>query len=192
MNKKVTMLLIAAVAMLLPAVAIADVMVTGSYTVSGSNIGPLFYLTEGPNYVSANTTGLLGFTTDGTVVHHGAPEVTMGNIQLEGISNQSVTEINVLELVIPSSTHAIGGMLTLNITGAKGFGSATMYVSLVAGDLQTFSNITSQNAFVIDNDPSFTFTITPGTGPLVYYIGFVLPPGTYTGGSFTLNGMFTN
>lgn len=187
MNKKVTMLLIAAVAMLLPAVAVADVMVTGSYAVSGSSVGPLFYLAEGPNYAAANETGLFGFHKDGTTAHQ---VVTMGQIYLEGISNQTVKEINVLELVIPASTHAIGGVLYLNITGASGFGSATMYISLYSGDLQTFSNLSSQNAMNIDSDPSFSLTISPGSGALVYYIGFVLPPGNYAAGSFTLNGTF--
>ncbi|MCL5666043.1 MAG: hypothetical protein M1315_04320 [Candidatus Thermoplasmatota archaeon] len=186
MNKKVTMLLIAAVAMLLPAVAIADVMVTGSYTVSGSNIGPLFYLSEGPNYVNASSLELLSLGP--------APSDTglMGTVDLEGIVNQTVWEINVLELVIPASTHAIGGNLTISITDATGFGSATMYVSLVANTPQTFGTLTSQNAFVIDNDPSYTFMISPGSGALVYYIGFVLPAGTYSSGSFTLTGTFTS
>lgn len=186
MNKKVTMLLIAAVAMLLPAVAIADVMVSGSYSVSGSNIGPLFYLAEGPNYVNASELELL------TLGPASSDTGLMGTIDLEGIMNQTVEEINVLELVIPASTHVIGGTMTLNITGATGFGNAVMYLDTTPGMQQTFTSLTSGQAFVIDSDPSFTWTISPGSGPLVYYIGFVLPPGSYSTGSFTLNGSFMN
>ena len=61
MNRKIMILMVAVVATVLPAVAVADVMITGSVSVLGSNVQDSFYLSEGSNYAVANQTGVLGF-----------------------------------------------------------------------------------------------------------------------------------
>ena len=91
MNRKIMILMVAVVATVLPAVAVADVMITGSVSVHGSNVTNSFYLTEGPNYAVANQTGVFGFVQAPSGV------ASMGTVDIEGMSNLSVSMINVLE-----------------------------------------------------------------------------------------------
>ena len=177
MNRKIMILMVAVVATVLPAVAVADVMITGSVSVLGTNVQDSFYLTEGPNYAVANQTGVFGFIQAPNGV------ASMGTIDLEGMSNLSVSMINVLEFHYDLNAP---GVVYLNVTSTD-FPS-TSYVayssSLMTSELP--SSMPS-NAFALSTsgDHALSFSSAPGSG--TYYLGFYLPAGMYSGDSLSIS-----
>ena len=178
MNRKIMILMVAVVATVLPAVAVADVMITGSVSVLGSNVQDSFYLSEGSNYAAANATGVFGFTP----AHSGV--ASMGTINLEGMSNLSVSMINVLEFHYNVNAP---GIVYVNVTSTD-FPSGS-YVAYSSS--QMTSELTSSmpgNAYALSTTGNFMITITESDlGSGHYYLGFYLPAGTYSGDSLSLN-----
>ena len=91
MNRKLKLLLIISIATIIPSVAVADVMVSGTLTISQTMAVPPVHFEPGSNYNTANELGLITWTPN-------SPSGSMGTIDLEGSTNQTVTLVNVLDL----------------------------------------------------------------------------------------------
>ncbi|MHB8561769.1 MAG: hypothetical protein ACYDAP_11535 [Thermoplasmataceae archaeon] len=177
MNRKIMILMVAVVATVLPAVAVADVMITGSVSVLGTNVQDSFYLTEGPNYAVANETGVLGFIPAQSGV------ASMGTIDLEGMSNLSVSMINVLEFHYDLNAP---GVVYLNITSTD-FPS-TSYVAFNSSLMTTeFGPTPPSNSYPLSTTGNYTINVNSAPSSGIYYIGFYLPAGTYGGLSLSLS-----
>jgi len=175
MNRKIMILMVAVVATVLPAVAVADVMITGSITVQGSNT-QVFWFSEGPNYATAHGAGLITWTPSTTT-----STSTMGTVELEGIENQSVSMINVGEFHYNGKTS---GTVWFNFTGHFPKGAFAVISS---------SPLTSELSSSSTNQVPLSGTYSaelPVSGASTYYLGFYLPPGSYSGDSFNIQVTF--
>lgn len=200
MNRKLTLLLIAAVATILPAVAVADVMVTGQATLESFHQHTAFEFERGSNYPAANATNSIGWMPlDGN---------WMGQIDLQGSDYVQTEMINVIDLNMTISNAAAPSSVTelfLNMSSSS-FPAGTIMViatsSLTFAILEgtavsTYSGTPialnaasasavvavdlSQNPHIVINNPVPTQT---------FYIGFILPPGQYAGASAIMTGQF--
>ena len=179
MNRKIMILMVAVVATVLPAVAVADVMITGSVSVLGSNVQDSFYLSEGSNYAAANATGVFGFTP----AHSGV--ASMGTINLEGMSNLSVSMINVLDFNYSLNT---GGIIYVNISSSN-FTSGS-YVAFSSTPMTSMLGSTPpSNSYPLDTTGDYTITVSGPTSG-TYFLGFYLPAGMYNGESLSLSMTF--
>ncbi|MCY0851379.1 MAG: hypothetical protein OWQ34_01405 [Thermoplasma acidophilum] len=122
MNRKMMLVLVALVATVLPAVAVADVMVVGFSGGNGHQVGPAFYIQPGSNYLAANETVGFGWHQDKV-----SSTEYIGNITIGYITNETIYEINVLDI---NFTNANYGNLTIlvNITAPFPSGSV-IYLS---------------------------------------------------------------
>ncbi len=148
MNKKATILLVALVTAILPAVAIADVMITGHFTIQSGSNTPAWYVQEGPNYAEAYNAGAIVWTPSN------GPE-SMGELDLQGMPSGNTLMINVLDLNFSTSISNMADQvaLLLNISGST-FPVGT--VMAISSFYITFDNFTST-------------PVTPYTGtPLVF------------------------
>lgn len=178
MNKKMTMLLIAAVVTILPAVAVADVLITGTATLEGTAHGGIFEIQAGSNYLNANAQGSIVWTGDSN-----GP--TMGTIDLQGIMNQTTMMINVLDLNI-SASAPVTGTLNISVSSSTLPVGAMMYISdsaftgffTSAGTIQTVNLATGGYA---------VFTVGPSS---TLYFAFLLPAGAYAETSAVLTGVY--
>ena len=100
MNRKIMILMVAVVATVLPAVAVADVMITGSVQGVGHQIPDQFYLQPGSNYAAAHN--ITGFTWTGSAVNESED---LGNLTLGYMSNETIYEINVLDINFSSAAY---------------------------------------------------------------------------------------
>lgn len=172
------MLLIAAVVTILPAIAVADVLITGSATLEGTTNGPVFILQPGSNYLSAHNAGSITWTPDSS-----GP--AMGVVDLEGITNQSTSMMNVLDINLTGS--AATGTLTLTVSQSNLPAGAIMYISDEAFSTY-FTSSGSVQQIDLSGGGSVSFTVSAST---TLYFAFFLPAGTYVGTSATLTGVYT-
>lgn len=175
MNRKMSLLIVAVVAAILPAVAVADVLITGQVGITGTTNNSVFHFEIGPNFYQADD--YIQFTAN--------PEgQTMAHMGFDMAYNQTVLAINVLEIVF--SAGASPGIFYLNLTGLS---TATypdgsyMYVST---SLMNFSDFLAPNSYASPGSPVVPIvlhvpsgnTVTSGpinvTGGSVLYIGFYL------------------
>ena len=176
MNRKIMILMVAVVATVLPAVAVADVMITGSVSVLGSNVQDSFYLSEGSNYAAANATGVFGFTP----AHSGV--ASMGTINLEGMSNLRVSMINVLKF-----NYNVNATGAIHITENSSHFPKGSYMTFSPNQMTSMLDPTPPNPAGImylnqvggQEKLGITSTSLHGT----FYIGFYLPAGNYSGAS---------
>lgn len=167
MNRKMMIVLVAIVATVLPAVAVADVMITGSVTVNGSNITP-YYFTTGPNYAAANAAGVITWTPSSS-------GSSMGTVDLEGVTNQSVSMVNVGEFVY---TGTASGTFYFNFTGDFPTGAYAVFSSSPI----TLSELSSAHEVPLSGEYS---AVAPVTGASTFYLSFYLPAGSYVTSSGT-------
>ncbi len=173
MNRKMTFLVIALVSTILPAVAVADVMITGNVSIQGTANSNVFYLTPGPNFQTA----------DGSIAwNHYTSGQYMGDLKFAEVSNQTTFIINVMEIVFNPNTPA--GMFYLNSTVSSAFtAGSVMYLSLAPMTFGDFSYSGLPGAspsvlnpgittFALDSAQSYS---TPVDGSTVIYIGFFTP-----------------
>lgn len=176
-----TFLIVALVSTILPAVAVADVMITGNVGINGTANHATFYLTEGPNFETA----------DGSIAwNHYSSGAFMGDLKFAEVSNQTTFIINVMEIVFASG--APSGMFYLNSTIGSAFvPGSVMYLSLTPMSFSDFSysglpgdvpTVTSPavTAFPLDSTQSYS---TPVSGGTIIYIGFFTP--AYNGNELT-------
>jgi hypothetical protein len=189
MKNKYKLFIIISIAAILPSVAVADVMVTGSALVSGTTAVPPVHFETGMNYATAHDLGLLTWTpsTGGL----------MGTLDLEGSENSSIAMANVLDL--NTSAESINGATVyLNLTSTS-FPAGTLYITnspMTTSEVQSGSFTDKQlvGSLSLSTSGSIHFTVeNPLDLPnhMVLYIGFYLPPGDYTGHAFTLYVQYT-
>ncbi|MHB8359521.1 MAG: hypothetical protein ACYDCP_08495 [Thermoplasmataceae archaeon] len=176
MNRKIMILMVAVVATVLPAVAVADVMITGSVNVSGSNIAP-FYIAEGPNYAAANAAGVISWSSSSS------SGGTMGTLDLNGSSNQTIEMVNVLYF---NYTGHVAGTFYINTTSTSTTSGsfADFYVNESATPV-TLSGATFTNE--ITSGTHNSVMTVPYAFPFSVYISFELPPGAYSDDSFSVS-----
>ena len=173
MNRKIMILMVAVVATVLPAVAVADVMITGSIAVHGSQAPEALYFAAGPNFNTAYKSGYFDFT-NGT--GHVAT-ATIGTVDLEGMANANVSLLNVLDL---NYSVATSGMLWVNVSG-PGFPSGA-FVELSSSPVSVLSS-TASGSYSLNGTTAIgtigshgPFSVTAGHG--TYYVSFFLPAST--------------
>ncbi|WP_393972040.1 hypothetical protein OXIME_000641 [Oxyplasma meridianum] len=93
MNRKLMLIMVAAVATILPAVAVADVMIAGSVAGHDVQAKDSFIVQPGWNYLAANKSA--GF---GWISHMVNSNEVLGNISLGVMTNETIYEINVLDI----------------------------------------------------------------------------------------------
>jgi len=175
MNRKIMILMVAVVATVLPAVAVADVMITGSVTITGSNT-QVFWFSEGPNYATAHSAGLITWTPSTAT-----STSTMGTVDLEGIVNQSVSMINVAEFHYKGTTS---GTVWFNFTGTFPTGAFA-----VISSSPLMSELSSSSPNQVPLSMPYNAEL-PVSGAHTYYLGFYLPPGSYSSDSFSIQVTF--
>jgi hypothetical protein len=198
MNTRFKILMVVGIALILPAVAFADVAISGSINVIGSQASPSWGITGGPNSPQA-----AGYAT----ISH--PTGRIADMDLENAINMSVFTINVYTIYFKTT-----GTFYLNATHTHGYpAQARMYFSTSLMTLNDFSGESatslatsaptpssdsgilslnlSNDVFTSDTGstvPTPTFTISSTS--TVIYIGFYLPAGAVAGAEVTFNGNF--
>lgn len=181
MNGKWFLLVVLAVAFMIPAVAVADVLISGEVTVQGSQSGDAFIINQGPNYKVANSSGLFGW-----IPEKQSPQEILGNGWIGTMPNETITEVNVLEINFTSGI-AKNSNFEINVTGGHFANNTFMIVSngplsilpdgnLLGSNIMLEFSLFSGNSVVTGNAPGITeggFTVNPGSH---LYIGFVIPP----------------
>lgn len=189
MKSKYKLFIIISIAAILPSVAVADVMVTGSVFVSGTTAVPPVHFEPGMNYATAHELGVLTWTPSNNGL--------MGTLDLEGSENSSIAMANVLDL--NTSAESINGATVYLNLSTTSFSAGTLYVTyspMTTSEVQsgTFTSGQLVNYLNLDTTGSIHFTISnPTSSPyhMVLYIGFELPPGDYAGQGFTLYVQYT-
>ena len=202
MNRKFALLMIAAVTVILPAVAVADVMVMGQVSLESMHQHTAFKILQGPNYAAANSTNSIGWIP--------ASNDLMGTIDLEGSYYVQTEMINVLELNIAqsnpsapasfmgiylnvsSSTLPAGTIMAIS-TSQISFNTleTTPVTSYSTGDPAIAVNAASTSTVVavdLSHNPHLLITGFSATQNL--YISFLLPPGMYADQGALLTGQF--
>ncbi|WP_010917227.1 hypothetical protein [Thermoplasma volcanium] len=166
-----------AIAVLLPSVATASVIISNTYTVTTSGHAPGVYLTDGPNYVSANAYKYIY-----APVSSGNPKnITSGSTIMVNYTYGSGTDylLNVLEV----NDNDVSGVMYLNGSLPSGI---SIYIS------------NNSEAYLKGSANSPSLTVTNSTGPMTaysfgspinlvsghtYYISFVIDASSFASGS---------
>lgn len=195
MNDRIKIFVVLAIAVIIPSVAVADVMITGTVTLQGTQTSDVFVFTPGPNAPQAG--GFISMSSTSS-----AP--VMADIDLENTYNMSVFTINVLQVNFKSAP----GTFTLNVSISTPFPSGSvMYYSTSEMTLSDFSgktpsSIVSTAPTPMTNSEIYEFSLsstTSSTGvPLTIsststhvYIGFYVAGGTNSG-ELVLTGNFVS
>ena len=180
MNKKVMWLLVGLVAAVLPAVAVADVMLSASVNGSESVASDAFFVQQGSNY--ANAHALAGFTWTSQVA---SESEYLGSISLGYMSNETITEVNVLDInftgLMGSATFNITVAVPDSTTGGSTAFQAGSYI-YITDSSQTLVPLPSAISLSSSGSTTLTFTVTSGS---TIYIGFTVGSGA-GGGTFQL------
>lgn len=181
--------MIAAVATILPAVAVADVMITGNAQIVGTQNNLLVIDVEnGTNAYAGVATGAFSYMPATS---------TLGSFDLEGSPNLTTYMVNVLEINITiAPNHAVNGVLYVNFsTPVEGtpFPAGTV---LVTSSPQSMGMATSQtpsgtNGWQSINSGTFSFS-GPFSGITTYYVCFALPANAgYAGATGSMSVTFS-
>ena len=186
MNRKVTLLLIAAVTAILPAVAVADVMITGNVAIVGTQNAPVFVIQPGPNYPAAYAVGAIAWNPNVVAEQTDGSITPMATFDLEGTTNLTTALANVLDLNV-TINEGVSGILYVNFTGDFPTGTLVWI---------TESQVTVQDVMSLTggqdiNSASFSYSGPFPGGTTTYYISFYLPPSSgYAGSTGTITGTF--
>jgi hypothetical protein len=184
MNRKIMILMVAVVATVLPAVAVADVMITGSVQGLGHSHVDAFTVQPGSNYMSAHD--LTGFTWTSSAVNESED---LGNISLGVMSNETIYEINVLDINFTGSGYF---NITVYVPYSNGvlFPTDTeIYFSTSPFTMTTSGISPTTNAVSLYGASGSSGTLVNFghvTSSTTIYIGFVVGAGTPANGSFNL------
>jgi len=121
MNRKIMILMVAVVATVLPAVAVADVMITANVGGVGVNANDQFWVQPGSNYASANATANFGWHAKSA-----SESEILGNITLGVMSNETIYEINVLDINFTAGTGNFNITVTVPSHSYDDFPAGTM------------------------------------------------------------------
>lgn len=175
MNRKIMWIMIAAVAALLPAVAVADVLIDGNFGASATPVNDAFYVQEGPNYANAHS--LTGLTWKS---HTNNESEVLGNLSIGYMSNETITEINVLDINFTGSGTFYLNVTVPNVPGVLFSTGSIMYVS---SSPETFGSLGTTIYLTNSGTTPLSFSVTSST---ILYIGFVVGPNSM-GGSFLVS-----
>lgn len=207
MNKKATILITALIASILPAVAIADVMITGNFTVQSGTNNVAWFIQHGPNYAQANEVGAINW-------YPNEGPNNMGELDLQGMLYGDTWMVNVLDLnlslsptAIPGtfslflnvsdSTFPVGTILAIStqpITFSQLMGASVTHYT--AGDPSIVVNAGSTSTLILvdlSENPHLVINNFPSPfNPATHYfsLSFILPANTYSGTGATLTGQF--
>lgn len=177
MNKKIMILFVAAVTTILPAVAIADVMISGSASVTVNSTNDLYLVGPGPNYGPAQNMHLFNWTSIAM-----SESEDLGSLMINFTSNQTINEINVLQVsnfkIDSSSANNYFNITITKISALSSGSEFEMYASeapLVFDGPDAQTGVAVQAHSFVGTGTS-TFSFADVTGSTVIYIGFVIGP----------------
>lgn len=154
MNKRTMILLVAMVATILPAVAVAEVMVQGNISVESTVGSPAFYAQPGSNYAAAQ--GLMPSDTSIWASIADSPSEIIGTLTLPTMTNETVWGVNIIDVNFTSSI--VSGNFFINISVSTAFSSGSyLYISESPMTLSSLSGATP-----------LTGTTTIGSSGVVY------------------------
>jgi len=191
MNRKIMILMVAVVATVLPAVAVADVMITANVGAVGVHAKDQFWVQPGSNYASANASAGFGWHAKSV-----SESEILGNITLGIMSNETIYEINVLDINFTAGT----GNFVITVTVPSGSHSefpsgTTMYFSesplTFANSVISTSGTQSVNLGV---GGTYTITFDGVTHGTTIYVGFEVGsgPGPYSSYGFGMSMVYTS
>ena len=126
MNRKTIILLVAMVATILPAVAVADVMVQGNVQVEATGGSAAFMVTQGSNYAAAQdlmTKGSIWTSTQKSATEQ------MGTMALPTMTNETLYGVNILQVNFLADEISSADFY-INISVSTAFVSGTyLYIS---------------------------------------------------------------
>lgn len=181
MRSKWFLLVVLTVAVMIPAVAVADVMISGDISVHGSQASDAFVISQGTNYKVANKSRLFGW-----VPQNQSPQESLGIAWIGTMSNETITEVNVLEINFTSGV-AKNSNFVINITDGRFANNTFMIVSNSPLSIVSGGNVQSSGETLIFSLYSGN-TVVNGTGLGItvgsfqvgsnshLYIGFYIPP----------------
>ncbi|CAC11524.1 hypothetical protein [Thermoplasma acidophilum] len=184
------LVLVAVVATVLPAVAVADVMVVGYAGGNGHQIGPAFYIQPGSNYAAANET--VGFGWHAKSV---SESEIIGNMTLGVMTNETIYEINVLDINFTfSSPQSATFNITVNVpsavpgatTGDSAWPSGTyIYFSTTPFYFAdgAISNSGTMKSVNLATSGTHTISFTDVTSSTTIYVAFAVGSGSIGSGS---------
>jgi len=191
MNRKIMILMVAVVATVLPAVAVADVMITGSVQGVGLHAKDQFWVQPGKNYPSANATANFGWHAKSM-----SESEILGSITLGVMANETIFEINVLDINFTAGT----GNFVINVTVPSGShsdfpSSTTMYFS---ESPLTFANGgisgTGVQSVSLSTTGTYSVTFDGVTHGTTIYVGFEVGsgPSPYSSYGFGMSMVYTS
>ena len=182
MNKKVMWLMVGLVAAVLPAVAVADVMLTAYVDGNEVAISDAFFVQQGSNYASAHA--LTGFTW--------TPKMTseseiLGNATLGYMSNETIYEVNVLDVNFTGlGTNSAYFNITVTVPNSQITGGAVFPTDsfiYITDSQQSITHLPSSVSLSVSGSTTFNFMVT---GSSTIFIGFEVGSGA-GGGTFLLS-----
>ena len=185
MNKKVMWLMVGLVAAVLPAVAVADVMVTAYVHGNETSVPDAFYVQEGSNYANAHNLAGFTWTTQST-----SESEFLGTITLGYMGNETITEVNVLDVNFTGLTGTAYFNLSVTVPQPSGTSSSVGTGDFPTGSYIYISNNTPLSLTSPTNGISLSVSGTTTLHFMVHegstiYIGFAVGSGA-GGGSFEL------
>ena len=193
MNRRMVILLVAVVATILPAVAVADVMISGSASLTLYGVPDQFLVGPGPNYGPVQNMHLFNWTS---IANSESEDV--GTMTLNYTSNLTVNEINVLQVsnfkIDSSSANNWFNITVDKITSLSSGAVLVMYVSTTplafdgpSGQVATDHGTVVERSLISTTTSMATFSFHDVTSSTTLYIGFVIGPLEPTGGTFPLS-----
>jgi len=191
MNRRMVILLVAMVATILPAVAVADVMITGTASLTVNGVPDQFFVGPGSNYGPVQNMGLFNWTSIAL-----SESEDIGSMTLNYTSNLTINEINVLQVtnfkIDSSSANNWFNITAGKLTGLSSGSVLLMYVSTAPLSFDG-SNAQMSTGTLIEH----SLVATPGSSTAVFsfhdvtssttlYIGFVIGPLEPTSGVFPI------
>ncbi len=197
MNRKLILVMVAVVATVLPAVAVADVLVVGYSGGTGVQVSPLFYIQPGSNYMAANQT--TGFAY---VSHMASTTEYVGNITVGIMSNETIEEINVLDINFTRAATSGTFNIIINVSTAFPAGSGIFFneTEWTFSSLQNTINSKSSSSTegngygylpLSSHGPTSTLTFNDVSYHNTIYVAFVIGSGSVPSPSFTMTMDYT-
>jgi hypothetical protein len=178
MKRAIKLIILFSLVTILPSVAVADVIIGGTFTGSATSSTPPVTFEPGSNYLQAQELGL---------IHWSPSKSYMGSLQLNGSLLVNETLANVLDLN-SSYESVVGATIFVNITTTN-FSKGVMYLTKTPMNLTEVSTGTFPSGVLVGQEPltgvgSISFSNTASGAQ--FYIGFYLPYGNYAGTSLTI------
>jgi len=169
-------------AILLPALVVATVVISYTYTINVSSTNPEIYLAEGPNYPTASSLGLISLSPTPT-----SNSITSGTtIAINTVSGSYKTAlVNVLEVYNgTSSSFKYPVYVTLYAPSITGL---TMYASISPLTVTNSTSGISITGTVVSTSSSGTTFHLTASGGAALYIGFLMTGSASGSANFVIN-----